>query len=80
VPLCVGAARLVGGCGWVVVAVVVADRVAVAGWQCVGWTGCVVVIILRGDFVKIGWILTEIWHLGQWQWLLDSGCLAVASG
>jgi hypothetical protein len=58
--------------------VAVADRVAVAVWQCVGWTGFDLGIILRGDFVKIGWILTEIW--GQWQCLLDSGCLAVANG
>jgi hypothetical protein len=43
------------GCG-----VVVAYRVAVAVWQCVGWTGCVLGIILRGDFVEIGAVLTEI--------------------
>jgi hypothetical protein len=42
-------------------AVVVGYRVAVATWQCVGWTGNEPGIILRGDFVKIGVKLTEIW-------------------
>jgi hypothetical protein len=46
------------GCG-----VVVAYRVAVAVWQCVVWTGLVVGIILRGDFAKIGALLTELGQL-----------------
>jgi hypothetical protein len=49
----------VRGCGlkkWVAVA----DRVAVAGWQCVGWIGCVFAVILSGEKFGIGALLTEI--------------------
>jgi hypothetical protein len=44
-------------------AVVVAQRVAVATWQCVGWTGNELGIFLRGDKLIIGAVLTEIWSL-----------------
>jgi hypothetical protein len=73
----------VRGCGlkkWVAVA----DRVVVAGWQCVGWTGEVIAVILSGEKCKIGTLLTEIhsaldfffffsfldftWRWLVWQW------------
>jgi hypothetical protein len=34
--------------------VAVAKQVAVAVWQCVGWTGCVIASSLIGDKLKIG--------------------------
>jgi hypothetical protein len=39
--------------------VVVAQRVAVAGWQWVGWTGFELGIILSGDKLMIESLLSE---------------------